>query len=70
MRKKSLAVEGWKHPPSAWYPQIGLDHIIRGGKALEEYVANDLKTHQLTPMKRKTGAVKRKKVKGKWVVIG
>ena len=70
MKKKSgREVIGWKHPPSGWYPQIGLDHVIRGGKTLEEYVKGELKQQQLSPMKRKTGPVKRKKVKGKWIVV-
>ena len=70
MRKKSgWKVLGWKVPPSGWYPQIGLDHVIRGGETLKEYVKNELKQQQTAPMRRKTGTVKKKKVRGKWVVI-
>ncbi len=69
MKKKSREVTGWKVSPSAFYPQIGLDHKLRGGKDLKEYVAGELKQQQGAPMKRKTGKIKRKKVKGKWITL-
>jgi hypothetical protein len=59
---------GWKFPPSAWFPNIGLDHVLRGGKDLKDYVANVLPLQHAKPMRRKTGTVKKKKVNGKWVI--
>lgn len=70
MRKKySREVVGWKYPPSAWYPRIGLDYKIRGGKELQDYIDGELKEQAAAPMKRKTGPVKKKKVRGKWIAI-
>lgn len=68
-KKASREVTGWKIPPQAWYPNIGLDHVLRGGKELQEYIAGPLKEQQVKPMSRKTGTVKKKKVKGKWVIV-
>lgn len=68
-KKANREVTGWKHAPSGWYPQIGLDYQIRGGQTLKDYVAGELKEQQTAPMKRKTGKIKRKKVKGKWMVV-
>ncbi len=69
-KQTSREVTGWKHPPSGWFPQIGLDYVIRGGQTLKDYVANELPLQEAAPMKRKTGKIKRKKVKGKWITVG